>query len=295
MILDILMPFYGRLDHFKAAVESVLAQTSPAWRLTIVDDVYPDLSAGEWARALDNPRVRYLRNTENLRPSRNYNKAISLATSDFVVLMGCDDIMDPRYVDRVLELLAAHPDVDIVQPGVRVIDENGQPSRPLSDRVKVLYRFGGTGPREFSGEKLARSLLRANWTYFPSLVWRRTALSEGFRIDLDVVQDLAKLMQITFSGGVLLLDDQVVFAYRRHSTSVSAVTGVDGSKFAQERTLFAEAATQSSERGWHAAARAARWHISSRLNALTELPGTLRSGGRADRRALRRHVLGGLD
>ena len=51
MTLDIMMPFYGRIDHFKLAVQSVLDQTSPDWRLVIVDDVYPDLSAGEWARS----------------------------------------------------------------------------------------------------------------------------------------------------------------------------------------------------------------------------------------------------
>ena len=290
-----MMPFYGRIDHFQAAVRSVLAQTSADWRLTIVDDVYPDLAAGEWARAIDDSRVRYVRNEKNLRPSRNYDKCVSLATSEFLVLMGCDDIMDPGYVARVHDLLAAHPEVDIVQPGVRVIDQDGRPSAPLADRVKAWYRFRGTGPREFGGERLATSLLRGNWTYFPSLVWRRSALSGGFRADLDVVQDLAKLLEITLAGGQLLLDDDVVFAYRRHSGSVSAVTGVDGSKFAQERSLFASAATACDELGWRRAARAARRHLSSRLNALSELPAALRTGDVAGRRALTRHAFGGLE
>ena len=295
MTLDIMMPFYGRIDHFQAAVRSVLAQTSDDWRLTIVDDLYPDLAAGEWASAIDDARVRYLRNGQNLRPSRNYNKCAQLATSEFLVLMGCDDIMEPRYVEHLLELLAAHPDADIVQPGVRVIDQDGYPSRPLADRVKGWYRLGGRGPRTFQGEKLATSLLRGNWTYFPSLVWRRSAVLSGFRVDLDVVQDLAKLLEITFAGGRLLLDDDVVFAYRRHASSVSAVTGVDGSKFAQERTLFASAENRSRELGWRHAARAARVHLTSRLNAVSELPGALRVRDATGRRALARHILGGLE
>ena len=295
MILDILMPFYGRFDHFREAVESVRAQNDDSWRLTIVDDVYPDLGPGQWAQSLGDSRITYVRNEQNLRPSRNYNKSVSLAQSEFVVLMGCDDVMDPDYVGRVRELIRTHPDVDIIQPGVRVIDENGAPSRPLADRVKGFYRFGGHGPRELGGERLARSLLRGNWTYFPSLAWRRTRLEGGFRTDLDVVQDLAMLLQITLAGGTLLLDDQTVFAYRRHSTSVSAVTGPDGSKFAQERTLFAEVADACAARGWTRAARAARWHLSSRLNALTELPAASRARNRNGVRALRRHVFGGLD
>ncbi|MDQ1597778.1 MAG: hypothetical protein QOI70_1202, partial [Microbacteriaceae bacterium] len=90
-----MMPFYGRFDHFREAVKSVLTQTDPDWRLTILDDVYPDLAPGEWAKAIVDPRVTYLRNDTNLRPSRNYNKAVSLATGTFVVIMGCDDVMLP--------------------------------------------------------------------------------------------------------------------------------------------------------------------------------------------------------
>jgi glycosyltransferase involved in cell wall biosynthesis len=290
--LDIMMPFYGRFDHFREAVTSVLAQSDPDWRLTIVDDVYPDTEPGEWAKAIDDPRVTYIRNDQNLRPSRNYNKCVSLTQSEFVVIMGCDDVMLPGYVSRVHELIRQFPDADIIQPGVSTIDENGTPSNPLADVVKRLYRFAGTGARKFSGEPLALSLLRGNWTYFPSLVWRTSQLSRfTFRTDLDVVQDLAMLLEITKAGGSLVLDDDIVFNYRRHSGSVSALTAPDGSKFMQERTLFYAAAEACDALSWHRAARAARHHFSSRLNALTELPSAIAHGTRAGRRTLLEHVL----
>jgi len=292
MTLDIVMPFYGRFDHFRQAVESVVAQTSPDWRLTILDDVYPDLTPGAWAKSLDDPRITYIRNEANLRPSRNYNKGIGLVSTDFIQLMGCDDVMLPGYVERVQELIHLFPDADIIQPGVSVIDENGQPSLPLADRVKRWYRFSGSGPRAYKGQQLAVSLLRGNWTYFPSLVWRTSRLNVSrFRTDLDVVQDLAMLFEIVKDGGSLVLDDQIVFNYRRHSASVSAVTGPDGSKFLQERTLFREAEVESRELGWTRAARTARHHFTSRLNALTELPRAIRAKNIAGRRALTRHIL----
>ena len=285
------MPFYGSFDFFRRAVTSVLEQTDGDWRLTILDDVYPDPAPGEWAKSLDDPRVTYLRNETNLRPSRNYNKGVSLAVEDFVQIMGCDDVLLPGYVARVNELLREFPTADIVQPGVEVIDETGADAHPLADRVKAMMR-PGRGVRELSGEALATSLLRGNWTYFPSLVWRRTLLAGGFRPDLDVVQDLAMLFQIVADGGTMVVDDEVVFRFRRHSTSVSAVTGYDGSKFLQENTLFAEAAAKSSSLGWRRAARAARGHWTSRLNAMTELPGAIRSHNPQGRRNLARHVVG---
>ncbi|MDR6904638.1 hypothetical protein J2X63_000324 [Agromyces sp. 3263] len=293
MPFDIMMPFYGRFDHFRSAVESVLAQSDPDWRLVVVDDVYPDLRPGQWLESLQDERITYIRNTENLRPSRNYNKCIGLMRSEFAVIMGCDDVLRPNFVSRVKEIIAARPDAAIIQPGVSVIDENGAPSNPLADRVKSLYRAKGSGTRALSGEPLATSLLRGNWTYFPSLVWRVDELrSRTFRTDLDVVQDLAMLMQITMAGGVLVLDDVVCFEYRRHSTSVSAVTGPDGSKFKQEATLFRETAAACTELGWRRAATAAKHHLTSRLNAASELPAALRARNSAGRRALLQHVFG---
>ncbi|MCU1441462.1 MAG: glycosyltransferase family 2 protein [Rhodoglobus sp.] len=293
MTLDIMMPFYGRFDHFRVAVESVLAQSDPDWRLVIVDDVYPDLAPGQWADAIDDPRVTYLRNESNLGTSRNYLKCVDLMSAEFAVIMGCDDVMLPGYVARVRELLAGHPDVSVVQPGVATIDADGQRNHPLADRVKALYRPRGRGPRVYAGERLATSLLRGNWTYFPSLVWRVSELhTHGFRTDLTVVQDLAMLLDIARSGGSLLLDDETRFEYRRHASSVSARTGVDGSKFGQEATLFRESDAAFRELGWRRAARAARRHFTSRMNALSELPRAMGRDNASSRRLLLSHVFG---
>lgn len=291
--LDIMIPFYGRVDHFKAAVESVLAQTNGGWRLVIVDDVYPDLEPGRWAQSLGDPRVTYIRNEVNLRPSRNYQKCVGLMEADFAVLMGCDDLMLPNYVERVTELIEQFPDASFIQPGVSTIDGDGKPNKPLADRVKRLYQPSGVRPLRLSGQSLATSLLRGNWTYFPSLAWRVEELKKRvFRSDLDVVQDLAMLLTITADGGSLVLDDRICFNYRRHAASVSSVTGPDGSKFIQENTLFTEVAAEFEARGWRKPARAARLHLTSRLNALSELPAALRASQADGRRALLKHAFG---
>jgi glycosyltransferase involved in cell wall biosynthesis len=290
--LDIMMPFYGRFDHFREAVQSVLAQHDPDWRLVIVDDVYPDPAPGEWAAAIGDPRVHYRRNATNLGVGGNFRECVRLIEAERAVLMGCDDRMHPGYVGRMRELAAAHPDASIIQPGVDVIDSDGAVHRPLADRVKDLLRFSGNGPRAYRGEPLAASLLRGNWAYFPSIAWRTDELRRfGFRPGYEVVQDLDLMLEIVMAGGSLLLDDEVVFSYRRHAGSVSALTGPDGAKFAEERRLFDETAERMRALGWPKAARAARHHLTSRLNALSELPAALRAHDPAGRRALLRHAL----
>lgn len=290
--LEIMMPFWGRFDHLQEAVESVLAQTDQAWHLTVVDDVYPDTAPGEWVAHIGDPRITYVRNEVNLRPSRNYNKCVGIATADYLTLLGCDDVLGPDYVARVRELLALFPDADVIQPGVSIIDGDGRASRPLGDRVKSSMAPRGERPGVFAGESVASSLLQGNWTYFPSLVWRRSWLVDHpFNVDLDVVQDLEMLLDIVMAGGAIAIDDRRIFHYRRHSTSVSAVTGPDGSKFAQERTLFRAVQRRSEELGWRKAARAARMHATSRLNAVMALPTAARARNWSAVRSIVRHVV----
>ena len=75
--LDILLPYWGDPALLRATVESVLAQTSSDWLLTVVDDAYPDPSAGEWVRgiAARDERVRYVRKEVNEGITANYSPA----------------------------------------------------------------------------------------------------------------------------------------------------------------------------------------------------------------------------
>lgn len=293
MTLDILMPFYGRLDHLQSAVSSILAQSDPDWRLVVIDDVYPDSEPGEWVVALGDDRISYLRNEANLGVSGNFRKAAELATAEYAVIIGCDDVMQVGYVARARQLTVDFPDAAIVQMGVGVIDDEGRRSFPLADRVKALYRPRGDHPALYGGEGLARSLLRGNWTYFPSLCWNvQTLKKHQFRADYDVVLDLALQLDIIMAGGTMLLDDDKNFLYRRHSSSVSSSKAVDGSRFVQEAALFEESARSLDALGWHRAARTARTHLSSRLNAVTQLPKVLGREDSHNRRLLLAHIFG---
>lgn len=289
----ILLPFWGRPDHFRLAVESVLAQTDENWRLTVVDDVYPDEAPGQWVQSLGDARIDYVRNPVNLGVSKNYLECVSRMTGEYSMLLGCDDRLLPGFLSRVRYLIETHPGVAIVQPGAEVIDADGTVVRPLVDRTKALLRPRTRGPIVLQGETLAHSLLRGNWTYFPSLVWQVDLLRRfGFDPDLDVVQDLIMLLDITADGGSMVLDDEVQFQYRRHGTSVSSATAVDGSRFRQERALFDAQRERFAALGWRRAASAARWHWFSRFNAVTRLPAAVAQRNGAGVRALTVHAFG---
>lgn len=292
MTVEITMPFYGDPALFRLAVQSVLDQTDDDWRLLIIDDRYPDSAPGEWAMSLGDPRITYLRNEENLGVSGNFRRCIELADAPYVTIMGCDDVLLPGYVLRMHELYRLHPDAAYVQPGVGVIDDAGHRSSPLPDRVKRHYAPRLDTILRLGGESLATGLARGNWTYFPSICWRREVLERfGFDAGLDVALDLDLQLRIVDAGGVVIADPTETFLYRRHGGSVSAWKATDGSRFAEERTVLDRAAARARARGWRSTAVTARRRVSSRLSALVRLPDAFRARDSVGIRSLLRHVL----
>lgn len=293
-VIEVMLPYYGPVDLMQAAVRSVLAQDDPDWRLTVVDDGYPAPGIPEWFASLGEQRVRYLRNEQNLGANRNYQRCVDLVEHDLMVILGSDDLMLPNYLSNVRAAFAAFPQATFVQPGVQVIDEHGAPARGLVDTAKqALYAPRVHARTELAGEQLAASLLRGNWLYFPSIAWRSAAVrAVGFRDGLQVVQDLALALDLLERGGRLVVDPEVCFRYRRHRASDSSWRARSGSRFAEERSFFLDEAARMSSHGWHRAARIARRHTSSRLNALTLLPAAIRQRNRPGIRALARHAFG---
>lgn len=288
-----MIPFYGRVEHFRAAVNSVLAQDDPNWRLVVIDDHYPDEAAGAWLLALGDPRIHYRRHSVNRGINASFQASVDAAVHDWLVIFGCDDVMLPGYVTRVKELIETFPHAAFVHPGTRVIDDAGRVTTPLVDRMKALYRPRFRGSLELSGEALASSIIRGNWMNFPAIAWKREEVaSVGFRPDLNVVQDLALALDLTFRGGSLVVDDRVVFEYRRHAASVSSWRAAEGSRFVEEQQFFGRIAADFRARGWKAAERAARLQVSSRINALTRVPGAFKARQSTSVRLLVRHAFG---
>lgn len=271
MTVDVLFPYYGDVNLMKQAVRSVLGQTNPNWRLVVVDDGYPDDSIPGWFESLQDDRIIYMRNEKNLGANGNYTKALTFVENELVTVMGADDVMLPNYIDWFIQAATKHPAAQIFQPGCVVIDENNALSNTLVEKTKAYYRPNQT--TELSGEDLAISILRGDWLYFPSLGWRaETIVSLGFREGLNVVQDMALVLDVAMNSGSLFYDEAVAFMYRRHKASDSSWRALEGTRFNEERLYFETIAQEMDEIGWGKAARVARIHFSSRIHALTLLP-----------------------
>ncbi|WP_441245636.1 glycosyltransferase family 2 protein [Kitasatospora sp. McL0602] len=288
---EITMPYYGDVALMQDAVRSVLAQPGDDWRLTVVDDGR-EPGVPEWFAALGDPRVRYYRNERNLGVTGNFNRCVELAEYEYVVLMGCDDLLRPDYLAVVRATADREPKAAMIQPGVEVIGSDGLPYDTLVDRTKrKLYSPKGPGRALLGGEQLAVSLLRGNWLYFPSICWRTEAVRRfGFRADLGVIQDLALVVDLLVAGESLATTPEVCFSYRRHAESESSAKAYTGDRFEEAKRFFLDTADRLEAFGWPQAAKVSRMHLSSRLHALTLLPGAARHAGRPGVSAMLRHA-----
>jgi glycosyltransferase involved in cell wall biosynthesis len=291
-VLDIMLPFYGRVDHARVAVESVLAQTDRSWRLVVIDDAYPDKAFGRWVLSLNDSRVEYVRNDSNLGIVANFQKSIELSRAEHLVIMGCDDAMLPQYIAHMAEMVKNDPDAAFYHPGSEIIDADGNVVRTLVDLAKAFYRPRVREQTAIGGEDLARSLMRGVWTNFPAIVWRRDIVASiGFDTRFVTVQDVALMIDIILAGGHLSLDERVVFRYRRHAGSVSSYRAVEGSRFLEERAFFEHTAHRLEAIGWTRAARAARNHLSSRVLAAVQIPAAIAHRDGAAVKTLAGHAL----
>jgi GT2 family glycosyltransferase len=288
-----MLPYYGDVSLMQAAVRSVMAQSDPDWRLTVVDDGR-EPGVPEWFAQLGDPRVRYERNERNLGATGNYQKCLGLAEFEYLVMMGTDDIMLPNYLAVLRSVLEEYPGVGMIQPGVEVINGAGEVINTLADEVKRrLYAPKVETRQLMGGEELATSLLRGCWFYFPSICWRTDAIRKvNFRDNLDIIQDLALVIDLIQAGEEMVVDSTLCFQYRRHTVSLSAAGALAGTRFTEARNYFIDVAVEMKAQGWPRAARAARWYVASRLHAATLLPAAIRAGHKEGILKLSRHAFG---
>ncbi|WP_194924363.1 glycosyltransferase [Catenulispora pinisilvae] len=289
-VIEFLVPYYGSPEYLHQTIASVRALEDTDWRLTIVEDAFPDGPAVEsTVLALGDDRIRYLRNEQNLGNNANTYRCIELARGDWFAMPGADDLVNPNYGRAVADLIRRHPNAAMVQPAVEVIDEDGQPHFPLPDKIKRLTR-PGHDEVVLKGDTGAASLLRSNWLYTPASCYRREHLQKvHYRADIDAAHDLAFIVDVLMAGGEIAVGTEVAFRYRRHGTSHSSAFARSGRRFEQERKYFEDIQIELAALGWKTAERAARRRLLSRLNALSQLPGAAlaRDGGAA--KAMLRH------
>jgi glycosyltransferase involved in cell wall biosynthesis len=132
----VVLPCYEAERFLAEALGSLLDQTYDKLEILALDDGSSDgtLRILEEFAARDG-RVRVLRNETNLGVIRTLNRGVAEAKGELIARMDADDMAAPTRIERQVEVLANHPEIDLVGTGVEAIDgETGRPLRPRPPR-----------------------------------------------------------------------------------------------------------------------------------------------------------------
>lgn len=125
--ISVLVPVYNPPAGMLAAMlDSVLAQIYPNWQLCIVDDasslVHVTTILQEYAARDD--RIQVDRLVSNGGVSHASNRALAMATGDFVVLLDHDDLLEEQALFRVAEAIL-QDDPDMLYSDEVLVGEDG--------------------------------------------------------------------------------------------------------------------------------------------------------------------------
>ena len=109
---SIVIPVYDQIDYAVACIESLShLDTRYRFEIIVMDDCSPDPNAIVLDRI---EGVRYVRNDTNLGFLRTCNRSSDYARGAYLVLLNSDTIVDPRWLDELLDTFKTNDNVGLV-------------------------------------------------------------------------------------------------------------------------------------------------------------------------------------
>ncbi|MCL2926337.1 MAG: glycosyltransferase, partial [Trichodesmium sp. MAG_R04] len=224
--ISILTPTWNSsLDWFVETVLSVIKQSIINWEWCIVDDCskQEEIKNVLTGLAEKEPRIKVLLSEENGNISAATNKALKMATGEFICMLDHDDALAPTALEDSLNKLAEGFDV------------------VYSDEDKI----------DFSGLNYIHSFFKPDWSpeYFRGVMYvghllcvrREIALAVGgFKSEFDGVQDYEFMLRVSEQTNKIAHISKHLYHWRQVQGSISGDTDAKaGIEVAQQAAINA--------------------------------------------------------
>ena len=158
--------------------------------------------------------VRVYRNQQRLGLTKNFEKAISLCSGDFIFLSDQDDVWMPQKVNTLLQALRNNPGAGYVFSDALIVDEM---LRPLGYTMWQSIEFTPGQRRQFEQGKQPAVLLKGNVVTGATMAFRAGLKSIVLPIPDEIIHDewIALLASSVGMYGVMI--EEPLIEYRQHS------------------------------------------------------------------------------
>lgn len=134
------VPVYNGEKYMRIALDALLKQTFTDFEMIIGDNASTDKTQAiceEYAKR--DPRIRYVRNPENIGANANYHYLFSLARGRYFLWNSVDDYIAPAYLERCKAVLDSDPGAVLCCARVSAIDEAGNIIEQLNDPQELAH------------------------------------------------------------------------------------------------------------------------------------------------------------
>lgn len=146
------VPVFNGMPELPKSLDSLLGQDHPCLEILISDNASTDGTEDVCrSYATRDPRIRYVRQPQNIGASRNFEFVAREARGDFFFWHAHDDLRMPGFASRCLAELQRNPGAVACMSQVVFLDEDGNPrpdwgdlnfstvGLPFLDRIRRLY------------------------------------------------------------------------------------------------------------------------------------------------------------
>jgi glycogen synthase len=144
------IPYYRASEYVAEAVASLLGQTHPRVEVLIVNDGSFEAADAVLDELAADQRVRVVTQV-NRGEAAARTFGARVAAGEYVVMLDADNMLEPRFVERAVDVLRRNPDLAYVTCWLRMIGADGQDTSahdsyaPLGNRVLSDYRENWDG------------------------------------------------------------------------------------------------------------------------------------------------------
>ncbi len=124
--VSVCIPTYNYGRYLGQAVESVLAQTYEDFELLVVDDASSDDTEVVIEKFINDPRVTFVRNPQNLGLFANFNACLPRSNGRYVKFLCADDWLHPEFLADTVALLEGDRSLAIASTASYRTDDDGQ-------------------------------------------------------------------------------------------------------------------------------------------------------------------------
>ena len=159
--VSVLLPVFNGAAYLRESVESILGQRYDDFELIIIDDGSCDDSA-QIIQSINDPRIRFYRQSNRGLPA-TLNRAIELASGEFLARQDQDDVSVPHRLDKQVSYLRAHLRCALVGTWAEIVagtEKTGRAHRHAEDNHALQFDLLFDNPFVHSSVMLRKSAVQ---------------------------------------------------------------------------------------------------------------------------------------